>query len=156
MKRILDKIKLFNKSQNKDIDTLIGVNTSIATVNIKSSNSLRIDGNIFGNIIADNDIIVGEKGNVIGNIICSNIITAGNIFGDICAENTVHLTETSIVKGDIKCNNIITDEGCNFEGNIKTNYHCDKNCINETKEEDNENKNIIDSYKKPKDEKVGD
>lgn len=108
-----------NKKVNPTkIDTLIGKNTKLdGTINTKGT--IRLDGILNGDLIAEGNITIGESGQVLGNIQCTNIIICGLVKGNIITTGQLRITNKGKLLGDIEVNNIIVDENATFEGSCK-------------------------------------
>lgn len=83
---------------------------------IKSSDSVRIDGQMTGEVVSDATIEVGESGVVQGNLTAKHVITAGRIRGAISAAEKVELKGTSRLDGDLVTVRLVIEDGAQFEG----------------------------------------
>ena len=86
---------------------------------IDSTNDVRVEGIIQGNITTSKKIIVGKSGQIIGNAKASQISIMGEIVGEVIATDIVVIGETGVVHGTIVCNKIKIDEGAGIEACIK-------------------------------------
>ena len=90
------------KENLKDM-TLISRNASIDG-DIKFTGSLRVEGNVKGNLIAESDeghLTVGESGVIEGQIRVPNIIVNGTVKGDIHSTKHVELAAKARVTGNV-------------------------------------------------------
>lgn len=83
---------------------------------IKSADSVRIDGQMTGEVVSDATIEVGESGVVQGNLTAKHVITAGRIRGAISAAEKVELKGTSRLDGDLVTVRLVIEDGAQFEG----------------------------------------
>ena len=81
--------------------------------------TVHFDGEIEGEILASDHLIIGEMGRVKGNIQTRNITNLGKIRGNITAENRVSLAQGSDLEGDILTGHLVVEEGCRFEGRCR-------------------------------------
>jgi len=102
-------------NRSGELNTIIGKGTKVQG-NITVQNSLRIDGNITGNIQSTDTVIVGKEGRVKGEINAKDILIAGAVRGQVIAENKVYLEAKSIIEGDVKASRLVMDEGASFDG----------------------------------------
>jgi cytoskeletal protein CcmA (bactofilin family) len=106
------------KKKNKklqNLDTVIGPETVIhGNINVKTS--LRVDGKVFGEVICDGDITIGESGYVESSIIARNIIIAGSASGNVQANEKLHILSTGSFNGSTILNAIVIEEGGVFQG----------------------------------------
>jgi cytoskeletal protein CcmA (bactofilin family) len=115
---------MFNKGNKSEIlntekvDTLIGLSTTIEGT-IKASGTLRINGNVTGELIVAGSVIIGDSSTIRGNIKAENVYVAGTVHGNITSTGQLQMTSTAKVIGDVDVKNIIIDEGAVFDGHCK-------------------------------------
>ena len=68
---------------------------------MKSMHSIRVDGFITGDLISDEKIIIGEKGEIGGNLSGADITVQGFINGDVIANGLLQITSHAKVFGKI-------------------------------------------------------
>ncbi len=83
---------------------------------LNSTDPVRIDGKLKGEVRSDATITVGESGIVDGNLTAKNIITAGKVKGGIKAAEKVELKGTSRLEGDLVTVRLVIEDGAQFEG----------------------------------------
>ena len=117
---------VFNKAVSKkktgnvmQINTLIGEGTKFEG-NLHINGTLKIDGELIGDITSSGDVIIGETSYITGNIYCKNILISGAVTGNIHAENQLSLSSTATTKGELKAESLIIEEGAEFIGNCQT------------------------------------
>ena len=76
----------------------------------------RIDGQIDGEIIAKDSIMIGESAVVTGPIQAALVIVAGKVSGDIIASQSIELRFSAKVLGNLTSNVLIVHDGSWFEG----------------------------------------
>ena len=81
------------------------------------SNSIRIDGEVSGEISCEGLVILGKNAIVRGRISAVEVIIAGNFEGEIETVGVLELEPTCYLKGDIKVRNLVVHEGAFFLGN---------------------------------------
>jgi cytoskeletal protein CcmA (bactofilin family) len=69
--------------------------------NINCPGSLRIDGEVKGEIIAGKDIAIGKQGVVEANVKTTNAVIAGTYKGDMVASGEVEITQTGKFIGNL-------------------------------------------------------
>ncbi len=107
-----------NTGKQNRVETIIG-NGTIIEGDIYTKGSLRVEGEIAGNLKADGDLVVGENGIVKTKIEAQNIIIAGKINGEVIAHKKLELKPTSVVQGDIISEILQIEAGAKFTGNSK-------------------------------------
>ncbi|RFC54398.1 bactofilin family protein [Brumimicrobium aurantiacum] len=90
------------------------------TGDISANSSLRIDGEVLGNIECNGKLVLGQEGQVNGNIVATEVEIDGKVEGNINAEILLVLHETAVVVGDIFTGRIVIEDGAQIDGNIKT------------------------------------
>ncbi len=100
------------------VDTIIGQDTSLRG-NYSSKRSIRVDGEIHGNVTSEDGIIVGVKGLVRGNLTAKSVVVGGRVKGNVTASQRLELRETAQVEGDLSASVLIIEEGAVFEGNCQ-------------------------------------
>jgi cytoskeletal protein CcmA (bactofilin family) len=108
---------MFSKSANPKLETILGPGTEIDG-NIKTSESIRVDCKIKGEINAES-IVIGENGVVMGDIVANHVTIAGKVKGNVTANTALELLPSGHIIGDIRSNKLIISDGATFEGNCQ-------------------------------------
>lgn len=90
---------------------------------IIASSSVRINGQLVGNIIAQSKVEIGRTGIVYGNINCDAADIEGILEGKIEVNNLLILRENSKVVGDILSSKLHIEEGAIFLGECRMSGH---------------------------------
>jgi len=106
-----------NSDTHSKIETIVGTGTELEG-NVHTSESLRIDGKVRGEISAES-VYVGENGVVLGDISANNVTIAGKVKGNVAAASTLELLVSGQVLGDLRTNKLIIADGATFEGNCQ-------------------------------------
>lgn len=102
----------------QNIESLISSGVEIKG-DINSQGSIRIDGQVEGNINIKGDLILGEKGKIKGEVKAENIIIAGKLEGRATAGTRFEIAATGSITGDINATTLIIDEGGTLDGNSR-------------------------------------
>lgn len=94
----------------RKLDTLIGRNT-IFEGTLKSEASIRIEGQLIGDIECKGDVFIGEKGLVQSNITARNITVCGTIKGNVVTSNKLTIHWTGKLLGDHQSTSIHIEQG---------------------------------------------
>ncbi len=97
------------------LHNLIGSGTKIIG-NIETTESIRIDGEIEGNIVSKGKVVVGTKGRVKGEINCLNSEIEGVLEGRVLVKELLSLKATSKLYGDIETTKLTIEPGAVFTG----------------------------------------
>ncbi len=85
-----------------------------------TSESLRIDGKLIGNVEAAQEnkvsIALGKTGNIQGDIYAYRVFIAGKVDGNIYCTERVELHDGAIVNGDISYEQIAIEPGAKLNG----------------------------------------
>jgi len=112
-----DKIKSKPDSPDR-LNRLVSgtkINGDITTIS-----SLRVDGEIIGNIDCKGKFVLGKEGIIKGNINAIEVEIDGKVDGHISAEVLLTLHQTAEVKGDIQTARVVIEDGAQIDGNIQT------------------------------------
>ena len=83
---------------------------------ITSSGSLRVDGQVNGDVSLTGDLVIGANGEITGNIDAQAVTVGGKITGNINVKNKLVLEGKARIKGDIHASKLVIDEGAIFDG----------------------------------------
>ena len=117
---------MFFRDDNKvrvnqtSISTFIGTDTKLEGTLITHS-SVRIDGTVLGGVVADGTVILSQNGQIQGNVIAENIVVAGVIDGNLTIKDKTNIEPTGEVYGDINTARILIDEQSVFQGKCNMN-----------------------------------
>ena len=88
------------------------------TGDLVTNSSLRVDGQINGNVKCNGRLVVGEEGKITGDITATEVELDGTVSGQINAEILLTLHQTAVVKGDVNTERLIIEDGARIEGKI--------------------------------------
>jgi cytoskeletal protein CcmA (bactofilin family) len=111
-----------DKKQTKGrIDTLIGRNTRISG-DLRFSGGLHVDGEIHGNVGADDAsesmLSLSQNGSIRGEVRVPHIIINGSVEGDVHAEKRLELGAEARVTGDVYYNLVEIAVGATVNGKL--------------------------------------
>ena len=98
-----------------EIRAFLGEGTQFKGV-LSFAGAVRIDGQMEGEIVGDEMLIVGEPGHVKAEIEVGALIVSGQIQGTIVAKQRVELLRPSRVTGTIRTPCLVVAEGAVFNG----------------------------------------
>jgi cytoskeletal protein CcmA (bactofilin family) len=78
--------------------------------------SVRIDGQVEGEISAQDSVIIGEGAEVTGQIVANTIVVQGRVTGDLTARKRIELKSPASLAGNINTPSLVIHEGVVFEG----------------------------------------
>lgn len=78
--------------------------------------SVRIDGQVEGEISAQEMVVLGETADVSAQIVANVIVVQGRVTGDLNARKRVELKAPASVAGNISTPSLVIHEGVVFEG----------------------------------------
>lgn len=84
------------------------------TLTVKGT--FRIDGNVKGNIISEQTVILGEGAKVEGQIEGNRVVIAGRFDGVIFAKGRVEIQVKGVVTGEVHSPCMVIDPGGIFDG----------------------------------------
>ena len=101
-------------SDNGEV-TVVGVGARLDG-NVVSAGSLRIDGQVKGQINADGDVTLSPQIQVEADIRAQNVSVAGRFKGNIAVKGKAHLARGGRVDGNITSKTLVVEEGGIFHG----------------------------------------
>lgn len=106
-----------NQKRNSTVGTVIGDDTKIDG-KVTSKGTLRIDGEVKGEVKAVDTIIVGPSGKVNANLEAKVITISGKVHGNISAIERLELQPTCEIKGDVQTAEgaLVIESGARLEG----------------------------------------
>ena len=109
-----------SETQNKEgeVKTILGKGTKIKG-DIITKGSLRIEGELEGQIKSKGNIFIGEEGVVRSGIEGKKVVIAGKVKGNITAKEKLELLSSGNIIGDITTNLLKIEEGATFVGSSK-------------------------------------
>jgi cytoskeletal protein CcmA (bactofilin family) len=108
---------MFNNKE-KDInriETLIGEQCYIVG-SLNVNGLLKIDGSVDGDLICEDDFVLGASGLIKGNTVCNNAHINGVIHGDISCKCTLTIESSGKVIGNILVKKLMISEGGLLDG----------------------------------------
>ena len=95
--------------------TIVGTGARLEG-NVVSAGSLRIDGQVKGQINADGDVSLSAQSQVEADIRAQNVSVAGRFTGNIVVKDKAHLARGGRVDGNITSKTLVIEEGGVFHG----------------------------------------
>jgi cytoskeletal protein CcmA (bactofilin family) len=83
---------------------------------VVSAGSMRIDGQVKGQINADGDCALSPQAQVEADIRAQNVSVAGRFRGNIVVKGRAEITRGGRVDGNITCKALVIEEGAIFQG----------------------------------------
>jgi cytoskeletal protein CcmA (bactofilin family) len=105
---------MFQKGEK--LESFLGHNTHFKG-EITTKGTLRIDGNVEGDVQADG-LIIGDKAYIKGNASATSIVVGGTIEGNVFAKGLVDIKKKGRVKGDIVTAKLTVVDGGIVDGRI--------------------------------------
>ena len=103
------------EAENSNKINMISVGTTIEG-SITSSENIRFDGNLVGNLNTKGKVFIGQSGRVTGEIRCKNCEVEGVIDGKVVVEELLSLRSVSKLYGEIKTGKLAIEPGATFTG----------------------------------------
>ncbi len=103
------------ETENTNKINMIGVGTTIEG-SITSSENIRFDGNLIGNLNTKGKVFIGQSGKVTGEIRCKNCEVEGVVDGKVVVEELLSLRSMSKLFGEIKTGKLAIEPGATFTG----------------------------------------
>jgi cytoskeletal protein CcmA (bactofilin family) len=85
--------------------------------NLKAPAFVRIEGQIKGDVVIDEGLILGEKGVVTGNVVTKEMIVYGTVLGNINT-HSLEIRSTGRITGDINTQILQVESGGAHNGKL--------------------------------------
>lgn len=108
------------KRRSSVITTILG-RGCVVNGDFMAEESVRIDGDVIGNVKVTGALVVGSGGRIHGNVEAREATIGGEVVGNVQAPEKVELTATAKIIGDITTNVIVIDEHAVFHGKCDMN-----------------------------------
>jgi cytoskeletal protein CcmA (bactofilin family) len=95
--------------------TVIGAGARLEG-NVVSAGSLRIDGEVKGQINAEGDVTLSPQSQVEADIRAQNVTVAGTFKGNVIVKGKAHLARGGRIDGNITSKTLVVEEGGVFHG----------------------------------------
>jgi cytoskeletal protein CcmA (bactofilin family) len=102
-------------AENNGEVTIVGTGARLEG-NVVSAGSLRIDGQVKGQINADGDVTLSSQSQVEADIRAQNVSVAGRFTGNIVVKDKAHLARGGRIDGNITSKTLVVEEGGVFHG----------------------------------------
>ncbi|HEU4355125.1 MAG TPA: polymer-forming cytoskeletal protein, partial [Actinomycetota bacterium] len=83
---------------------------------VVSAGSLRIDGQVKGQVNADGDVALSPQSQVEADIRAQNVTVAGRFKGSIVVKGRAEIARGGRVDGNITSKTLVVEEGATFQG----------------------------------------
>jgi len=84
-----------------------------------TTEDVRLDGTIIGDVKCEKRVVMGETGKVEGNVQTVDSAVRGNVKGEIKVSGTLHLHETAKIDGTIIARKMVVDSGASYSGDCR-------------------------------------
>jgi cytoskeletal protein CcmA (bactofilin family) len=101
-----------------EIRAFLGEGTQFKGV-LSFAGAVRIDGQVEGEVVGEELLIIGEPGQVKAEIEVGTLVVSGRVQGNITARTRVELLSPSRVSGTIRTPCLVVTEGALFNGNCE-------------------------------------
>lgn len=115
---------MFNRKNKNTIDSLIGLSTNIDG-NLYFKGGLRIDGNVKGNVVAQDDqnsmLIISESAVICGEVRAAHVVVDGSIMGPVYSTELLELLPKARITGDVHYKALEMNSGAMVSGQLTHN-----------------------------------
>jgi len=113
---------MFGKNAQPPIKSLIAQGSRIEG-NLKFTDGLRVDGEVFGNITANAErtsiLVISEAATVMGEIQADHVIINGTVRGPVHARHLLELQPKARIEGDVHYRALEMHQGAVIAGQLK-------------------------------------
>lgn len=105
----------FHAAAARDVQAHLGHGSRVEG-KLTFEGSVRIDGQVEGEVTAQDTVILGEGAELTAQITANTIIVQGRVTGDLTARKRIELKAPAVVAGNINTPSLVIHEGVVFEG----------------------------------------
>ena len=105
-------------AREKSLNCVIAQGTKLEG-NLTSSENIRIDGTLVGDIKCDRKVVIGPKGRVEGKVNAADAVILGTVVGEVVIASLLHLEKSAVITGNMQASNLIVEEGAVCDGDFK-------------------------------------
>ena len=109
---MLEKKRTYSEN---NVVTIIGPGT-LVTGEIKSTGTVRIEGELTGRVECEDTVVVQENGHVKADLIGGQVVVSGTVEGNLFAHERLEVTSQGKIIGNITAPRVSIAEGVIFEG----------------------------------------
>ena len=84
-----------------------------------TTEDVRLDGTVVGEVKCEKRVVMGQTGKVEGNVITVDSAVRGMVKGEIKVSGTLHLHETAKIDGTIIARKMVVDSGASYSGDCR-------------------------------------
>ncbi|MBS1186932.1 MAG: polymer-forming cytoskeletal family protein [Burkholderiaceae bacterium] len=112
---------MFSRKPKNSIDTLIGATTRI-NGDVFFTGGMRIDGEVKGNVIADEGqcslLVISEKAKIDGEVKVAHLVTNGEINGTVYSTELLEMQPKARINGDVNYKQLEMHAGALISGHL--------------------------------------
>jgi len=112
---------MFNRKKQAPIRSLIGEGT-VLHGELRFSEGLRIDGEVRGDVVADNDdsiVVISERARIHGKVKAGHVIINGTVVGPVECDQLLELQPKARIVGDVRYASLEMHRGATIEGGLR-------------------------------------
>ena len=92
---------------------------TVITGKITTTENLRLDGRIEGDLDCNKRVVMGQSGSMEGKLNTNDTSIKGSFTGDLSVKEVVQLHKTAVVSATLVADRLVVEEGAVFDGDIK-------------------------------------
>jgi cytoskeletal protein CcmA (bactofilin family) len=113
---------MFQKNKQAPIKSLIADGSQISG-NITFTDGLRIDGEVLGNVVANEGVpsmlVISETAKVVGAVTADLIVVNGSVKGPVHAKGALELQPKARIEGDVEYVSLEMHKGALISGQLR-------------------------------------
>ena len=104
-----------SNERDGNLNTILGKD-SYCEGNLKVNQTVRVDGELKGDIHTQASVIIGKEGRVTGNVTAKKLVLGGYLNGNVTIDGHTVLESSAVFNGDLSTKLLVIDEGAQFDG----------------------------------------
>ena len=112
---------MFNRKNKNTNYSMIGLSTNVDG-SLYFKGGLRIDGNVKGNVIAEDDhhsmLIISESAIICGEVRAAHVVVDGSVVGPVYSSELLELQSKARITGDVQYKTLEMSSGATVTGQL--------------------------------------
>jgi cytoskeletal protein CcmA (bactofilin family) len=94
--------------------------------NVRTTESIRLDGVVIGNLTSNRRVVMGDGSSVVGDVRADSASIGGNVDGKVEVNSKLQILKTGRIIGGLKASEFAVEQGGYFEGTTSIGGFSDK------------------------------
>jgi cytoskeletal protein CcmA (bactofilin family) len=107
-----------SEARTEAVISLIGPGMEVRG-DLTSTGTIRIQGQVAGNVRAEKAVVVGKEGAVEGDIFTQDAVISGEVKGLLMVSSRLEVHASAVIDGGVRARRIQVEEGARLNGEVR-------------------------------------